>query len=146
MIEKIASFTERKHVMALRDRIKQDLVTAMKAKDSAAKDGIRVILGEFARQEKKDLPDEQVIQILKKLLKSEREVMLQRGDETPSDFCRLIERYLPQMASEDEITAWIRENIDFSQFSNKMQAMGPIMKHFGSGADGNQVKTILQKL
>jgi hypothetical protein len=49
------------------------------------------------------------------------------------------------MASEEEIVAWINENIDFSEFKNKMQAMGSIMKHFGPAADGDTVKQILQK-
>ena len=40
------------------------------------------------------------------------------------------------MADEQTIVAWIRANIDFSQFANKMQAMGAIMKHFGKGVDG----------
>ena len=31
----------------------------------------------------------------------------------------------------EEIVAWIKANIDFSQYQNKMQAMGPVMKHFG---------------
>jgi len=50
------------------------------------------------------------------------------------------------MATEEDIREWITANIDFSQFKNKMQAMGMIMKHFGATADGNRVKEILQKL
>ena len=50
------------------------------------------------------------------------------------------------MASDDEIAAWITENIDLSQFKNKMQAMGPVMKHFGPAADGRRVKEILKKI
>jgi hypothetical protein len=49
------------------------------------------------------------------------------------------------MASREEIIAWISENIDFSDFKNKMQAMGPIMKHFGKQADGKMVNQILQE-
>jgi hypothetical protein len=56
----------------------------------------------------------------------------------------IAESYLPKQASEEEISAWIDENIDFSQYKNKMQAMGPIMKQF-QGADGNFVKNILLK-
>ena len=37
-------------------------------------------------------------------------------------------------------------NIDFSQYKNKMQAMGLIMQHFGAGADGNRVKAVLQDM
>jgi hypothetical protein len=50
------------------------------------------------------------------------------------------------MATEEEITAWARENIDLSQFKSPMQAMGPIMKHFGKSADGNVVKKVLGTL
>ena len=54
--------------------------------------------------------------------------------------------YLPKQASEEEIRKWIQENIDFSVFKNKMQAMKPIMAHFGSSVDGNTVKNILQTI
>ena len=49
------------------------------------------------------------------------------------------------MATREEIIAWIKENIDFSEYKNKMQAMGAIMKHFGKQADGKMVNEILQK-
>ena len=55
-----------------------------------------------------------------------------------------MEGYLPRQASREEIAAWISANIDFSKFANKMQAMKPIMAHFGSAVDGNTVKEILQ--
>jgi hypothetical protein len=50
------------------------------------------------------------------------------------------------MASREEIEAWIEQNIDFTQFKSPMQAMGPIMAHFGKQADGSQVKQILQEM
>jgi Glu-tRNA(Gln) amidotransferase subunit E-like FAD-binding protein len=49
------------------------------------------------------------------------------------------------MATREEIISWIKENIDFSEYKNKMQAMGAIMKHFGKQADGKMVNEILQK-
>ena len=67
------------------------------------------------------------------------------GDELTSDHIQIAQSYLPKQASEDEIREWISENIDFSKFKNKMQAMGPIMKQF-SGCDGNFVKHILLKM
>ena len=70
----------------------------------------------------------------------------QTGGSAESAFIDILAPYLPKMAEEDEIVAWIETNIDFSGFKNKMQAMGPIMKHFGARADGNTVKQILQKL
>ncbi|MFH0728384.1 MAG: GatB/YqeY domain-containing protein [Pseudomonadota bacterium] len=133
--------------MTLQEKIKNDLTGAIKAKDEEKKSTIRVILGEFSRGGKKELPDDEVISILKKLVKSEREVLQQKGNAAAaSPFIDIIETYLPRTASEAEIAAWVRENVDFSQFKNKMQAMKPVMAHFGSRADGNMVKKILQEI
>jgi len=132
--------------MNLQKQIKKDLSAAIKARDAQRKDTLRVILGEFARLDKKELSDDDVLKILKKLLKSEKEVLEQKGQGTESAFIGIVETYLPQMASEAEIYEWIKHNIDFAQFKNKMQAMGSIMKHFGATADGNSVKKILQQM
>ena len=121
-------------------------MAAMKAKDEDKKSTLRVIMGEFARADTKELSDDEVIKTLKKLIKSEKEALAQKGTDDITPFIRIIETYLPQMAHEDEIVAWVNDNIDFSQFKSKMQAMGPIMKHFGPRADGNAVKRILQGL
>ncbi len=130
--------------MALQERIKKDLMIAMKAKDADTTAALRVVMGEFGRMPSKSLADEEVVKILKKLLKSEREVLERQGQTTGSHFIVVLEQYLPQMASEAEIEAWIRANVDMARYKNKMQAMGEIMRHFGEAADGNQVKAILQ--
>ena len=122
--------------MTLQEKIKKDLVPAMKDKDVVRKDTLRVILGEFGRAETKELSDKEVIRILKKLVKSEKELLEKKRDNTESEFIRIIEAYLPKTASAEEITTWISANIDFSEFKNKMQAMRPIMQHFGDTADG----------
>lgn len=122
------------------------MTAAIKAKEANKKDALRVIMGEFVRSDKKELSDGEVIKILKKLMKSEKEVLEKKGDETESDFIKVIENYLPKMATEAEITMWVEQNIDFAEFKNKMQAMGLIMKHFGATADGNNVKKILEEM
>jgi uncharacterized protein YqeY len=132
--------------MKLQEQIKQDLTAAIKAKDEGEKAALRVILGEFARFDKKELSDDEAIKILKKLKKSESEVLETRGDSQDSEFIKTIDNYLPQMATDDEIRDWIEQNIDLGALKNKMQAMGPIMKHFGATADGNAVKKILQAM
>ncbi|MEJ2655891.1 MAG: GatB/YqeY domain-containing protein [Desulfobacterales bacterium] len=132
--------------MNLQNQIKKDLSAAIKARDENKKDALRVILGEFGRLDKKELSDDEVVKILKKLIKSEKEVLEQKGEAEDSAFIEIVESYLPQMAAEEEISAWIRQNVDFSQFKNKIQAMGIIMKHFGATADGSVVREILQKM
>ena len=131
--------------MSLQERIKKDLIDAIKAKDHEQKEALRVVLGEFDRQETKELTDDDVVGVLRRLVKSERETLELKG-QTDSSFIRIIEEYLPTMATDEEIAAFIEENIDFSEFKNKMQAMGPIMKHFGKTADGNAVKRVLQSM
>jgi len=132
--------------MGLQEQIKKDLMAAMKAMDEEKKSILRLIMGEFGRQAQKELTDDAVIAILKKMIKSEREVLERKGEDGNNRFIDVIEAYLPRLASEQEIAAWITENIDFAQFKNKMQAMGKIMAHFGASADGNMVKKVLQNM
>ena len=104
--------------MTLQDKLKTDLKSAIKARDDAQKNAIRVVMGEMARSDKKQLLDDEIIKILKKLIKSEKEMLEKSGRGAA--------------------------NIDFSTYKNKMQAMGTIMAHFGASADGNTVKQVLQ--
>lgn len=131
--------------MSLQHDIQGQLKESIKAKDTDRTGAIRILIGEFQRQPEKDLSDEQVVGIIKKLVKSERELLSAAGEES-SGYLRVLEGYLPRQASPEEIKEWIEKNIDFSTFNNKMQAMRPIMTHFGSSADGNIVKKILQEL
>ena len=131
--------------MTLQDKLKDDLKSAMKARDEVQKDAIRVVMGEMARSDKKQLSDEEIINILKKLIKSEKEMLEKSGQGSTSPFIAIIAAYLPKMATQDEIAQWIDANIDLSAYKNKMQAMGTIMAHFGASADGNTVKQVLQK-
>ena len=132
--------------MGLQEQIKKDLMAAMKARDEEKKSVLRIIMGEFGRQAQKELRDDAVIAILKKMIKSEKEVLDRKGEGENSRYIEVIEAYLPRMASEQEIATWITGNIDFAQFKNKMQAMGKIMGHFGAAADGNAVKKVLQNM
>lgn len=131
--------------MRLQEKIQSELKVAMKAKDSARTGAIRILLGEFQRQPGKELADDAVIGIIKKLIKSERELMA-AGGEGDQAYIAVLEGYLPKQFSEEEIREWITANVDFTKYGNKMQAMKQIMAHFGSSADGNMVKTVLQGL
>jgi hypothetical protein len=137
--------SERKGRMTIQETIKHDLKEAMRTRDETRKDALRVILGELARQARKTLNDAETVAILKKLIKSEKELLAARGGGGESDFTRVVEGYLPRQATEEEIEAWIRTHVDFSRYGSKMQAMRDIMQHFGPRADGNMVKGILAR-
>ena len=146
----------------LLDKLKMDLKTAMRNKDNAVKDAIRVIMSEFPRKitlpitlesgkkssrpkKPEETTNDEVIDVIRGLVKSEKTTLELKKLES-SEYLEILESYLPKMASKEEITAWIKDNIDFSKFKSGMQAMGPIMKHFGKLADGNLVKESLKDL
>jgi uncharacterized protein YqeY len=114
----------------------------MKAKDTETRDNIRALVAEFERQTKKDFSEDEIVKLVKSSIKMEKEKMESVGD-TTSSYLTFLETFMPQQASEDDIKAWVAENINFDDFKNKMQAMGPVMKHFGNTVDGKMVKTIL---
>ena len=145
--------------ISLYDKIRQDMKTSMLKKDTAVRDTMRLIMGAFPEitvpitlesgkkstrvKTPEEITDEEIQNIIRKFVKSEK-TMLEIKKETSSDYLSLLESYLPQMATTEEIEAWIKSNVDFSAVKSPMQAMGTVMKHFGKLADGNQVKGILQ--
>ena len=151
--------------MSLADKIKQDLKAAMRGKNTVVRDALRQVMSEYPNltvpvkvkledgrtkdttrpKRAEEITDEEVIGIIRKLIKSEK-ILLEAKKEKSSGYLQTLEAYLPRMATEQEIEAWIRENIDVAEFKSPMQAMGPIMKHFGKQADGNLVKQVLQKM
>ena len=131
--------------MSLQEKIKADLKEAMLSKDTARISTLRIIMGEFARQPKKELADKEVQGVMRQLVKSETEMLTISGAES-SDYMRVLESYLPKQPTEAEILDWITSNINIGDFANKMQAMKPIMTNFGGAADGNLVRKILESL
>ena len=146
--------------ISLYDKLKKDLKRAMLQKDPSVRDTMRQIMAEFpkltvpltlesgkksTRLKKPDeITDDDILGIIKGLVKSEQTVLEIKKEET-SEYLEILQSYLPATANREEIAAWIKANIDFSQFKNKMQAMGPVMKHFGKLADGKQVNQILRE-
>jgi len=124
--------------MTLQERIRKDF--ARKNISRKEKNTLRIVLGEMQRQQSKELADEEVVRILKKLLGYAKEVSKEFRDE---EYIRRLESYLPGEATEDEIVQWITDNIDFGRYRNKIQAMKDILAHFGARADGDTVKDIL---
>jgi uncharacterized protein YqeY len=145
---------------SLLDKLKADLKQSMLNQDVEARSAIRQIMAEFPKltvpitlesgkkstrlKTKEEITNDDIVGIIQGLAKSERMVLEAKNEES-SDYLNILQLYLPQMASREEVIAWIGDNIDFSEYKNKMQAMGSIMKHFGKQADGKMVNEILQK-
>jgi uncharacterized protein YqeY len=126
---------------ALIDKLKADLKHSMLNKDIQARSAIRQIMAEFPR-----LTVPITLESGKKTTRPKKsEEITEAKKEESSEYLKILESYLPKMATRGEIISWIKANIDFSEYKNKMQAMGVIMKQFGKQADGKMVNEILQK-
>ena len=147
--------------ISLPDKIRRDLKAALHNKDHGVRDTLRQIISEFPNltvpiqlesgkkttrlKKPEEITDDDILDIIRRLVKSEK-IVLEAKKETSSDYLQTLERYLPRMATRKEITAWVRANIDLEDFKSPLQAMGPVMKHFGKQADGSLVKQILQEI
>lgn len=146
--------------ISLHDKLKKDLKKAMLQKDTEVRNTMRQIMAEFPKltvpltlesgkkssrpKKPEEITDDEIFGIIKGLLKSEQTVLELKKEDT-SEYLEILQSYLPETASREEIVAWIKANIDFTQYKNKMQAMGPVMKHFGKLVDGKQVNQILKE-
>jgi uncharacterized protein YqeY len=132
------------------DQIKKDLTIAMKKGYKDQKSALRMILGEIPRLnlKKGHVPtDEQIISIIKTLIKSEQTVCNYSGqDDCTNEYIDILSHYLPQMMNKAEIQSWIVDNINLSSFDPKIKAMGVIMKHLKGKADGALVKEVLGEI
>ena len=127
--------------MTLQETIQEDFQKVVKSKLTSIVSHYKVLIGELQRQPKKDLSDKEVISIIKKLAKYERE-----NPNPDPIYLATLEGYLPKQVEPEYIIKWIKENIDFDQYKNKIQAMKPIMQHFGASVEGSVVRKILEDI
>ena len=136
--------------MELQLIIEEDMRTAMKNKAKET-NILKYIVSEFSRRPnlKINLEDKEVISIIKKYIKGVEETITITGKETEEQKFEIevLSKYLPKMATEEEIKTWIVNNLELPENPQvRMKLMREIMKHFGSSVDGNTVKSILMNL
>ncbi len=147
--------------MSLTERISSDLMKAMKAKDKVALEAIRAAKTAFvlARSEKGAdsvlSPDEE-LKIIQKLVKQRRESadifkVNNRPDlyEKEVSEADVLEKYLPEKISEDELTS-ILKVIIASTGAKSPADMGKVMgiatKELAGKADGKVISDKVKKL
>ncbi len=149
------------NVMALRDKIINDLTAAMKAKDANRLSVLRMVKANLMnRQIEKggDLTDEEVTKALQSLVKQRRDSIEQYENagrmelaEKEKSELAVMEDYLPQAASVEEIEKAVSDAIRETGASS-MKEMGAVMKAAqarlaGKAADGRVVsETVKVKL
>jgi len=113
--------------MGLQTQINEDMLIAMKARETEKLSLLRVVSGEFSREmkTKKELSDEEALKVLRKM--SENAKMLNNQNEID-----ILEKYLPKMLGENQIRIIIAGIIlkqGFSQISEMGKVMTEIKKH-----------------
>ncbi len=139
------------------DDVKAQIKEAMKAKDAARRDLLKVVLGELqteAARSGEELSDDQAQRIVRKLVKSSQE-MIELSDrpetiEKTKAELLILESLLPKTLSVDEIIAAlepIKENVLAA--GNDGQATGVAMKHLkssGAVVEGKDVGQAVKQI
>jgi uncharacterized protein YqeY len=117
-------------------RIKDDMKTAMKAKEKARLNVLRMILAAIKQievDERIELDDERIIIVLDKMLKQRRESIKQFNDAGRTDLSDIeeaevlvIQNYLPKALSEEEIAIMVEKAVTDSN-AESMKDMGKVM-------------------
>lgn len=142
-------------MMTIIDRIKQDRIQAMKDKNIPVKDVLGLIFSTIQQRtiDEPTLGEETIIQMIKKEIKSVREMKqlyadARRDDEAGAEQAKIdaLEEYLPEMLSDDAL----RELIEQSWFdlvaSKRGQIIGSLMKSHRAVIDPAQLQQVLDDL
>ncbi len=148
--------------MSIKNQIIEDITEAMKAK---AKDRLQVLRSLKARLMEKEiserkggeaeLTDEQAIEVLMKAAKQRKESIEQFEQGSRQDLAdkekeelKIIEAYLPEMLSEDEIRRIVKERISAigaAGMQDMGKVMGPVMGQLKGQADGSLVSKVVKE-
>ena len=125
--------------MALKEQLRADLTTAIKARDELSSSTLRMVLTaitneEVAGKQARQLSDDDIVKVLSREAKKRREAydaytQAGRAELAEREQAELgvIETYLPQQLTDDEVNALVRETIAETGAAGP-QAMGQVMK------------------
>jgi len=139
------------------------MIAAMKAKDQVRLDTLRGCLAAFTnelvakgKKPSEELTDDEAITVLKRLGKQRADAVEQYtkggrpelADKEAAEK-KIIEEFLPQMASREEIEKVAKEKMaemGVVDAAGIGKLTGAVMKAMGSRADGNEVKAVITSL
>src|SRR3989344_2945075 len=153
----------------LTQKIRSDMITAMKAKDDLRVQTLRGALAAFtnelvakSRKPTEELADNDAVTVLKRLGKQRKEAaeVYEKGGraelaQKELSELQIIEAYLPQMAGREEIEKVARQKMQelgmergspAEALAKAGKLTGAVMKEFAGRADGNDVKEVVANL
>ena len=143
------------------DQISEDIKKAMLAKDKVALDALRGIKKEFleaktAKGGDGELHDDKALQILQKMVKQRKESAQMFIDANRPELaddelaqCKVIERYLPAMMTEEELTAALTEiiaQVGATSPQDMGKVMGVATKQLAGRAEGKAINLKVREL
>lgn len=150
--------------MSLYEQLKEELKTAMKAKDEVALNTVRGILSACTnelvatkRTPQDVLTNEEMTAVIKRAVKQRKDSVAQYMKGNRSDLAQvemseisLLEKYLPETMGRDDIARVVKSKIaelgGIVDKSKKGMLMGMIMNELKGVADGNDVKDVIDEL
>jgi uncharacterized protein YqeY len=151
--------------MSLKEQLQADLKDALRARDERRKAVIRMALADITMAEverRAELDDADVVAVLRKQADRRRETIAELRQANRPDLLAneehelaLLEAYLPQMLSREEIAAEARQVIAEVLSANPSgaagpkllgQVMRPLMQRLKGRADGTIVNEVVREL
>jgi uncharacterized protein len=148
--------------MSLKDRISEDIKTAMKAKDKLRLETVRSIKKFIIEKEvslrpqgQESLTETQEIEVLAQQAKQRRDSIEQYRQAGRDDLADkeaqelvIIEEYLPGQLSDEEVGAVIDEIITKTGANSAKdlgKVMGPVMQQLKGRADGQKIQALVKE-
>lgn len=145
------------------EKIREDLKNAMRAKEADKLTTLRGLIAGFTNElvatgktPQSEITDDIVMTVLKRQAKQRKDAIEQfvaggRPElaENEANELKIIEAYLPQMMSEDEIRVVAeskKTEMNVTDKSGMGQLMGAVMKELKDKADGSDVKKVVESL
>jgi hypothetical protein len=149
---------QNKKAMSLQQRVMEQLKLAMKAKDSVALESLRAIKSALllvSTSGSSEITEEEEIQLVQKLVKQRKDsaaIFIEQGRQDLADpelaQIAIIEQFLPQQLTEEEVEKVVVQTIDATGATG-MKDMGKVMgivsKELAGQADGKMISTIVKK-
>lgn len=145
--------------MTLREKLADDLKSAMKNKDTVAKDTIQIVRAgvlQIEKDQRVEITDAHVIDVVQKEIKKRREVMpdferAQRQDlvDLTNKQLEILANYLPPQMSDEDLKAAIAAIIAKTGASTKKD-MGKVMQEakteLSGKADNTKISTTIKDM
>lgn len=147
--------------MPLKKQLTDDLTAAMRASDEVRKSTLRMLISaintvEVAGSERKELSDEQVMQVITKQVKQRKESIDEFGKAGRQDLVdkeaaemKVLEAYMPPQMGRDEIEAEVRKamaEVGATSPADKGKLMKVLMPRLSGKADGREINEVVTEL